>query len=231
MPKSNFLISVLSVVLGFAGTAVGDIDPGLVDASFEDPASYHTSGDYGVGYWKGDPATIVQSQDGITPLDGNSMLQFLDIDHGQLNNIWQLVDITPYASIIADGQQTAEVTASFNRIAGDATTHWGFQLALYAYDGDPSEFPGIPLVTEYTHLNSDSDLGTWESLTTTIPLLPSNTTYLAVGVFATRNIANDFEFDGHYADAVSLTVTPEPATLSLLALGGLALIRKRGMVK
>ena len=218
---------VLILILGFAEIAIGQINPGLVDASFEDPASYHTSGDYGVGYWKGDPATIVQVQDGITPLDGDSMLQYLDVSHGQWNNIWQLVDITPYASIIADGQQVAEVTASFNRIAGDATTHTGFQLRLYAYDGDPSEFPGVPLVTEHTSFTSDSDPGTWESLTTTISSLPSNTTYLAVGVDAARTVANDFEFDGHYADAVSLTITPEPATLSLLAIGGLALIRKR----
>jgi len=226
MSRRYAFAAVVIMVLGPVGIAVGQIDPGLVDGGFEDPASVHVSGDYGVGYWKGDPAASVQAQNGITPFSGDRMLQFQDIDHGQLNTVWPLVDMTPYASVIADGQQTCEATARLNRIAGDATTRWGFQLAVYAYDGSPSECPGVPLVTEYTHLDSDSDPGTWESLTTTISSLPSATTYLAVGVFATRNVENNYEFAGHYADAVTLNVTPEPGALSLLALGASALLRR-----
>lgn len=76
---------------------------------------------------------------------------------------------------------------------------------------------------------SDSDPLTWEkcSISTT---LPSETDYLAIWVNITGNIFNDYsapEFDGHFADQVSLTIVPELATILLLTFGGLALIKKR----
>ncbi|MDP6547322.1 MAG: PEP-CTERM sorting domain-containing protein, partial [Phycisphaerae bacterium] len=76
---------------------------------------------------------------------------------------------------------------------------------------------------------SDGGLATWERASVEL-LLPTGTDYIGIDIYADENIHNDtsgIEFDGHYADAVTVSVTPEPATLSLLALGGLAILRRR----
>ena len=76
---------------------------------------------------------------------------------------------------------------------------------------------------------TDGGLQTWEYGSVSLGL-PSATDYLAVWVRAVENICDDgegVEFDGHYADDITLTVIPEPATLLLLALGACLIRRKR----
>ena len=62
-------------------------------------------------------------------------------------------------------------------------------------------------------------------------MLPSNTDFVAIFVNAKENIFNDSadidELDGHYVDAVTFEMVPEPATLLLFGLGGLVLRRRR----
>lgn len=77
-------------------------------------------------------------------------------------------------------------------------------------------------------LFSDGDPLTWENISVDL-ILPIETDFIAIDVLAGENIFNDAsgeEFDGHYADAVSLTIIPEPATLLLVGLGALTLRRK-----
>lgn len=224
--KKTILLAIFCVLASLAGNAAGQFDPGLVDDSFEDPSSYHVLGDYGVGYWKGDPATIVTAQDGITPIDGDRMLQFLNIGHGSSNDIWQLVDMTPFSSLLSSGDIVGTLSAKFNRVAGDAQTDTAFRVSIQAYSGQPTNFPTGMLAEGKQYIYSDSNIGTWELATADLQL-PAKTTFIAVGLRIKSDISDDLEFDGHYADAVSLTVTPEPATLSLLAIGGLALLRRK----
>jgi hypothetical protein len=76
-------------------------------------------------------------------------------------------------------------------------------------------------------------LATWEELSIDL-ILPSNTDFVAIRVDAFEDVFNDLttgEFDGHFADAVSLVtyVVPEPATGLLLACGlAMLSVRRRG---
>ena len=131
------------------------------------------------------------------------------------------------------GDALARASASFNRIPGDGQTDTAFAVGIYAYAGSPSTFPSQWLSAELDSnsgsVTTDDDTGTWESATAELDV-PVGTSFLVVRVSALENTFNDAsgtEFDGHYADAAFLEIVPEPATLSLLALGAFALIRHK----
>jgi len=127
---------------------------------------------------------------------------------------------------VAAGLARAVVSASFNRVAGDAETDRLFGLRLRAYSGLPSSYDATgELAGSEVTLLSDSDPATWESAATSLDL-PADTSFLAIWLYASEDVFNDGvapEFDGHYADEVVLTVqsalspapSPMPATLKL----------------
>ena len=60
--------------------------------------------------------------------------------------------------------------------------------------------------------------------------LPANTDFVSIRILAFENVYEDatgVEFDGHYADGLSMTIVPEPGTFLLVAMGGAAFLRKR----
>jgi len=211
----------------------------VIDGSFEmgiDPV-INLPNNY--GYWGGDVTEIVGTSNGITPLDGSSMLHFVySYTTGPSPNylrcdLWQVIDVTSYASDIIAGNAIAELSAFFNRVSVDSQTDTGFLVKIGAYSGPPDTFPSQREVSELllveNYIITDDQLSTWEELRVSM-VLPVNTDFLAVEVCSDENVFNDstgIEFDGHYADVVSLTIIPEPSTLSLLSFGGLALVRKR----
>ena len=191
-----------------------------------------------------DPAKQSQT---ITPYEGTQMLMFERASGqspagGNGCDVWQLVDISAYSALIATGQAQADLSAWFNRVDVDAETDTAFQVRIVAFqEGDPSTFfsqinymvNGLwnPWTGSVNQFASDDDDSTWEELTTSY-LLPTDTTYLAVRISPRENVFNDTtfpEFDGHFADAAVLEIieVPEPATMSLLTLGGLAVLRRR----
>lgn len=218
-----------------ASPAMGEL---LVNGDFE--MAVGTTGPLpdGCGYWRGNNSTITESSSGIAPLDGARMIRFLnsftgpDGDWGAVEcNVYQLVDLGPFRGLIQTGTAVVTLSAAFNRVSGDGQTDTVFYAGALSYAGSPSDFPAQ--VSSYTAGNgttilTDAESTTWELASTTL-LLPADTTYLAVSLVARENIFNDtsgVEFDGHYADSVSLTIIPEPTALSLM-LGGLAILRRR----
>lgn len=170
------------------------------------------------GLWRGDSAYSVGTDQGITPHGGSAMLRF--IRSGLLpgagvvsSQQWQLVDVSGLASAIDLGQVQVAGSAWFNRIAGDAETDTRFDLRVLAFSGTPAGFPadyptplGVFGDTVYTTGNS------WQQATAG-GVLPAGTRYLAVEIYAFENIfddATDPEFDGHYADDLSLVLSLAP---------------------
>jgi sulfatase modifying factor 1 len=196
----------------------GDVIP-VANANFEAVIGIPDALPTFTDYWAGDPASVVSAENGITPHEGSGMLKFLpgssDCD------IWQLIDMSSHQSVIASGNAILSLSALFNRVgAGDP----GFRVLITAYDGSPSDFPsdaGDYLAYSLTNVYTDVDLMSWEMGMAELQL-PANTSYVGLKLKAEGG------FQGHYADYVNVTLVPEPATMSLLALGGLALLRRRG---
>jgi len=180
------------------------------------------------GDWTGDISEIVTAQNGIVPAEGNQMLHFINTSHvgpafpGSSSDVWQLVDVSSLATDITAGRVVIELSALFNRIAGDLETDTEFRIEIDALDGVPADFfdqkvAGSELATSVSGIFTDGDLLTWEEAVTSL-LLPAGTEYIAIMVNAVENTVNDGvapELDGHYADDIVLTVNlVEPGVLN-----------------
>lgn len=194
------------------------------------------------GDWDGDDGVIVTEENGIVPFEGEQMLRFDATTQNGASSattceIYQILDIAGYEDLISGGNAIASGSINFNRIAGDAQTDTHFGMVLMAYDGSPSTFPtrwvsdgyDSSLAWEADDIYSDSDPLLWEEVSCSLHL-PTDTTFLVVKIAADEDIFNDYsypELDGHYADASSVEIVPEPGTICLLGFGILGLLRRR----
>lgn len=188
------------------------------------------------GNWIGDNSEIVTAQDGIVPFEGARMLQMLNTQPGGAfyttsGELFQLVDLSAYVGAIRAGGVVLGGSIRVNRIAGDAGTDTSFSLRLWAMSRArtaPGSFVALSssegLATETTSTIVDADPGSWESVSAVLDL-PVETDYAILQLAFDENVSNDqtgIEFDGHYMDAATFTLSavPEPSTVVLLVLGG-----------
>jgi hypothetical protein len=204
--------SNLTCIATFAPLAVGSNL--LANPGFESPV-YVGALPTEPGLWRGDSADTRQAEQGITPRNDALMLRFLRsglvAGSGVVSSQqWQLVNLSTLAPEIDAGKVQVDASAWFNRVVGDAQTDTRFDLRVLTFTGVPATFP-----TDYAspaHVTSGSVLATanaWQAVNLT-DVLPVGTRYVAVEIYAYENIQDDAadpEFDGHYADDVSLTLT------------------------
>ncbi len=192
--------------------------------------------------WKGDYSSIVTSENGISPMDGIQMLKFQGTDFMSSSEdgigcqVQQVIDLSSYKAMIETGNAILNTSAFFNRISSDDQTDTRFTLSISVWKGEPDSYdwatwptnPNLILIEE-AEIYTDSNPITWEVNALEF-ILSQETDYVAIQICAIENIYNDSlypEFDGHYADFVSLSIIPEPSTLLLLGLGAIIFRRKR----
>jgi hypothetical protein len=240
------LVIVASIIVSSPAWAIptGNL---VTNPGFETAEGISTQHPSTFGDWAHDGATILGSDNGIAPRTGSGMLRFDFTSSAGPTvlrsgaNLYQLIDVSLYAALIASGQGIAHADYFVNRVLGDSLTDTRFDLAIGAYAGLPADFPSVvetPLASTLVMFFSDGDPQSWEQLQASLSL-PVGTTYLSIAISAVEDISNDGsnEFAGHYADDVTLildrrataaSAVPEPATLSLAAvLGVLAMLSRR----
>jgi len=167
----------------------------------------------------------------IHPSEGSRMLQFLgttaspEDPNGEASELWQVIDLTPYSDEVNLGGVEAALSAKFNRVPGSSRVDRTFGIALFAFQGsvelvdsywDRKNAPlSEQLASTSITLNSDDDPSTWEPLACEF-FIPPNTDYLVAQIYAFEDNADDpiGEFEGHFADACSLTLTTRPRSSS-----------------
>lgn len=235
--QSKTFLAEFMFVLIFATGSYADPTNLVINGGFETAVTIPGGRPSSFGYWQGDVCEIVTASAGISPLEGNRMLRFIYADIGGPSAYWnacdvwqlvELVDVTAFEIEIDSGCAVASLSAYFNRILGDCETDTAFGIAIAAFAGSPSTWLGRFNSGDYLAyaaavLFSDGCPSTWEPLSVNLPI-PVGTKFIAVDVLANENIFNDAvapEFDGHYADAVSMTITviPAPGALVLAGIG------------
>jgi hypothetical protein len=160
--------------------------------------------------WEGDPFTIVGAEMGVTPSGGSSMMRFdttmpAGPSADKAVNVTQDVDVTEYASLIATGTATYNISAEVNRVDVDAETDTQFLYILSAKDAGGG---GLGLV--FLPFFSDANPATWETHSGSLPL-PVGTVTVTTVIVSFENVFDDVvapEFDGHYIDDLKVWVAP-----------------------
>ncbi|MFT5466544.1 MAG: hypothetical protein ACI8UO_001644 [Verrucomicrobiales bacterium] len=177
------------------------------------------------GWWNGDACKLVpHSQTGkVVPASGLMMLQFLATRSSDLpglsgqraSELWHIVDLQPFAERVNAGEVTAKISSEFNRIPGAPNSE--FQLQLNAFRGQIIEAENYwdrkheptseRLASSGSTVLTDENPETWERLEATM-VVPSGTDFLLVNLLAFENETDrdENEFEGHFADNVSLSL-------------------------
>lgn len=174
----------------------------------------------GPGNWRGDVASVVPAENGISPLSAPQMLKFIATGNASSTNTvasqqWQIVDMSAFDSLIAAGRARADASVWFNRVVGTASTDRRFDLRLLAFDGLTSELPnrfaaGSWLAQQTTSLTTGG--AQWQQALASM-VLPPGTRYVLFEIYAYEDVSNEgttAEFDGHYADDAALVMTVLP---------------------
>jgi hypothetical protein len=216
--KVNVVLAVAVLALFSASTMAANL---LVDPEFDGtPPLNNFFSVFGppfiLGQWGAENGAIVGVDDGVTPRTARTMLA----EYSPAGGYTQTMQATDVSVDPASSTYTlsAYFNVSQNVPAAQAYVNLSFYDASYNYLG----------LAVSSGLTLDSNPATWEqiSLTLTEPL---NTEYVVSQVlYLESSLAGiDGLIHAGYVDSASLTLVPEPATLSLLALGGLAMLRRR----
>lgn len=168
------------------------------------------------GVWGVEAATISLVDGPVVPPEGIRMLRMVS-DGLIATQAFQTTDVNSYAGLIDSGAATVQVGALFNANVQAAAA--GMSIRFFSSGSWAS-----PISAVFSNLTLDSNPATWEPILINTPV-PVGTRWLV-----TEWIYNNASLQGQagYVDAARLVIVPEPATLGLLTLGGMAIMRRRG---
>jgi PEP-CTERM motif len=179
---------------------------------------------YLTNIWGDEVSTIVGATGGVSPAGGVKMLS-MTTDGLVATQTFQVVDVSAFSAPINAGLATADLSALFNVDKNLAAAK--AEVSLQFYDSSHTIIGGSGVGV----LTLDANPATWEQISANGVAVPANTNYLLAQVLyinSTMNDAAGVNQPGFVDDAkLTLTTTPEPASLGLFALAALGMLRVR----
>ena len=221
-PNRDFTFVVLAIAFAAAVPSANATNL-LGNPGFETSTIYSSTlvlGNFATyqGKWGEEVSTIVTAQGGITPPEGSKMLRMTE--SGNITQVFQVTNLTSYASIIDNGKGIINMSALLDVDSG--VTAAGGSVRVHFFSGANYNSDGISFIIDSITLDTDPD--TWETASISGEAVPVNTRWVVSEASFNSALLGT---KAGYVDATEMTFTPEPATMSLLALGGLAVLRKR----
>lgn len=199
----------------------------LLQASFETgPAPAVNGMPRTADIWAGDFSAISSALDGITPADGERMLQFLRGDHEGLSkplshssDVLHLVDVRPYRKEFADGNAVVQLTTLFNAVPTAPSDPTYCALTIFALDAELAGSPDLVLSRDslaYSRSSRvwlDGDRSTWQLASNELRV-PPETEYLMIRVGVSYDVKQHPQhpenFAGHFADNLRMVLAHRP---------------------
>jgi hypothetical protein len=221
--KNLIVMSICMALITVSANANLLVDPGFELNPLDTATNVLNNFSTYQGIWGVENATIVTAENGVTPIQG---VQMLHMDNtGSYTQGFQVTDVTSYAALIDSGNAVVNMSAQFN--VDKAVPAALGVLGVSFFTGNTYG----TLTTYFTNsLTLDNSNNTWELISGS-SAIPVGTRWLVsqVAYQDATLLGIDGVYHPGYVDAADMTITqvPEPATLGLLILGGLAMRCKR----
>ena len=178
------------------------------------------------GYWSGPAFLLTGFVQGVRPVEGAGMLQFLDPPAGAAGNseVWQLIDLRPFKKLLAGGLVEGKLSSRFNRIGGNTLPPGKFGLTLAAFNGSAlqperlwKERTMVAVALADKELAADNNPATWEKIEVSAKLPPeTDFVIIEIRALAPSGVRGSGKlFPGDFADLVDFKLSTPLRTSSI----------------
>jgi hypothetical protein len=194
------------------------LDPGFESGTVTTAANVLGNFPVYQGQWGQELASDTGPDGGVTPFQGLLMHSMSDAG-GVATQTFQVMDVTAYSALINSGSATVNMSAMFDANQNLPAAIGGVSVSFFTGNtyGTLTSFIS-------NSLTLDNSPSSWQPISLSGAIPVGTTWMLAQVAYNNASLASsNGAIYPSYVDAADLTITsvPEPATLTLLAVGGL----------